>query len=243
MYALHARTLAALGRADFDSAFHYAGAISSAGDLAPYVPHALWLLMDLVEAAARSGRPAEAAAHVRAIAGADVAALSPRLAMTATGAAAMAASDQACRPLFESALATPGADRWPFDKARIQLSYGERLRRMKATTEARAHLAAAQETFARLDARPWATRASNELRATGLTIGQAPAQGPASLTPQQRQIAELAASGMTNKQIGERLFLSPRTVAAHLHQLFPKLGVTTRAGLRDALATHPPDRR
>jgi DNA-binding NarL/FixJ family response regulator len=69
---------------------------------------------------------------------------------------------------------------------------------MKATTEARAHLAAAQETFARLGARPWATRARNELRATGLTIGSSPAQGPAALTPQQRQIAELAASGLTN---------------------------------------------
>jgi DNA-binding NarL/FixJ family response regulator len=80
------------------------------------------------------------------------------------------------------------------------------------------------------------------MRATGLTIGQAPAEGPASLTPQQRQIAQLAASGLTNKQIGERLYLSPRTVATHLHQLFPKLGVTTRAALRDALASQPPER-
>jgi DNA-binding NarL/FixJ family response regulator len=55
------------------------------------------------------------------------------------------------------------------------------------------------------------------------------------LTPQQRQIATLAAEGLTNKQIGEQLFLSPRTVGAHLYQLFPKLGVTSRAALRDAL--------
>ena len=80
------------------------------------------------------------------------------------------------------------------------------------------------------------------MRATGLTIGQPTAQGPASLTPQQRQIAELAATGLTNKQIGERLYLSPRTVATHLHQLFPNLGVTTRAGLRDALANEPTER-
>jgi DNA-binding NarL/FixJ family response regulator len=63
--------------------------------------------------------------------------------------------------------------------------------------------------------------------------------GPASLTPQQRQIADLAAAGLTNKQIGERLYLSPRTVSTHLHQLFPKLGVTTRAALRDALTDFP----
>jgi DNA-binding CsgD family transcriptional regulator len=56
------------------------------------------------------------------------------------------------------------------------------------------------------------------------------------LSPQQREIALLAATRLTNKQIGERLYLSPRTVATHLYQLFPKLGVTSRAALRDALA-------
>jgi DNA-binding NarL/FixJ family response regulator len=60
-------------------------------------------------------------------------------------------------------------------------------------------------------------------------------QGPAQLTPQQREIATLAAAGLTNKQIAERLFLSPRTIGTHLYQIFPKLGVTSRAALRDAL--------
>ncbi|MFE2067691.1 helix-turn-helix transcriptional regulator [Streptomyces sp. NPDC059467] len=73
-------------------------------------------------------------------------------------------------------------------------------------------------------------------RAAGLSVGPADATGPASLTPQQREIAMLAAAGLTNKQIGERLFLSPRTVSTHRHQLFPKLGVASRAALRDALA-------
>ena len=109
---------------------------------------------------------------------------------------------------------------------------------MKATTDARAHLTAALDTFQRLGAAPWAARAGSELRATGLTIGHRAENGPASLTPQQREIATLAAAGLTNKQIGERLYLSPRTVATHLHQVFPKLGVTTRAALRDALAGH-----
>ena len=183
------------------------------------------------------------AAHVSAVSASGVADLSPRLAMIAGGAAAMAATDQTFRDHFDAALAVPGADRWPFDLARVHLAYGQRLRRIKGTTQARTHLAAAQEIFTRLDARPWAARAGSEMRATGLTIGQPTAQGPASLTPQQRQIAELAATGLTNKQIGERLYLSPRTVATHLHQLFPKLGVTTRAGLRDALANEPTERR
>lgn len=72
-------------------------------------------------------------------------------------------------------------------------------------------------------------------------MGTAGVSGPASLTPQQRETALLAAAGLTNKQIAERLFLSPRTVAAHLRQLFPKLGVVSRAALRDALADLPPD--
>ena len=65
-----------------------------------------------------------------------------------------------------------------------------------------------------------------------------PPPGPATgavLTPHEREIASLAAGGLTNKQIGERLFLSPRTVSTHLYRIFPKLGVSSRAGLRDAL--------
>jgi len=72
-----------------------------------------------------------------------------------------------------------------------------------------------------------------------LSLGQAYTAGPASLTPQQREIATLAAAGLTNKQIGERLFLSPRTIQTHLYQIFPKLGITSRAALRDALTTSP----
>jgi DNA-binding CsgD family transcriptional regulator len=187
----------------------------------------------------RTGRHAEAAAHVTAVREANLAAISPRLALITGGAAAIAAPDHQDSDLFEQALATPGTNRWPFDLARIQLLYGEHLRRTKATTHARSHLTTALDTFQRLGAQPWAARAGNELRATGLSRGQAAASGPASLTPQQREIAKLAAAGLTNKQIGERLFLSPRTVATHLYQLFPKLGVTSRAALRDALTALP----
>lgn len=137
--------------------------------------------------------------------------------------------------LFEQALDVPDADQWPFDLARIQLLFGERLRRARATTRARQLLTAAHDAFQRLDARPWTQRAGNELRATGLTPGPTDLFGPASLTPQQLEIAKLAAEGLTNKEIGERLFLSHRTVSTHLYQLFPKLGITSRAALRDPL--------
>jgi DNA-binding CsgD family transcriptional regulator len=239
--AAQARMLSALSHGEFEAGYQHATAITRPGELGDHVPHALWLTLDLTEAAVRTGRPAEAAAHVAAVRRAGIAAISPRQALIIEGAAAIAAPDHEAAALFERALAVPGADRWPFDRARIQLAFGERLRRMKAGTDARAHLTAALEAFQRLGAGPWAARAGSELRATGLTIGQLADSGPASLTPQQRQIATLAAAGLTNKQIAERLYLSPRTVSTHLHQLFPKLGVTTRAALRDALAGVPPE--
>ncbi|MFE5028746.1 ATP-binding protein [Streptomyces sp. NPDC056656] len=239
--ASHAQALAALGRGRFEDAYRHASAISRAGELASHVPTALLLIMELVESAVRTGRLAEAAAHVAAVREAGVAAISPRLAMTVEASAAIAATDRHAADLFEEALAIPGTDRWPFELARVQLAHGERLRRARSNTKARTQLISALDTFERLGATPWAARAGNELRATGPARRQAERTGPASLTPQQREIATLAASGLTNKQIGERLYLSPRTVSAHLHQLFPKLGVASRAALRDALAETPLD--
>ncbi|MFI6467103.1 ATP-binding protein [Streptomyces sp. NPDC050538] len=238
--ASHARALAALGQGRFEDAYRHACAISRAGELASHVPPALFVVMDLVEAAVRTGRTSEATAHAEAALEAGIAAISPRLALLVKASAAIAAVGQEALGLFEEALAVPGTERWPFELARVRLAYGERLRRVKSTTEARTQLADAVETFERLGARPWTARAGNELRATGLSLGTAGVTGPASLTPQQREIALLAAAGLTNKQIAERLFLSPRTVAAHLRQLFPKLGVASRAALRDALADLPP---
>lgn len=135
----------------------------------------------------------------------------------------------------------PGIDRWPFDLARVQLLYGERLRRTRAIRESRVHLGAALETFRCLGAQPWVQRAANELRATGEAKPRNHEHDRDALTPQETGIAQLAASGLTNKQIGERLFLSPRTVGFHLHRTFPKLGIHSRAALRDALAALPAD--
>jgi DNA-binding CsgD family transcriptional regulator len=235
--AHHANALAALGRGDYEEAYTQAAAISPPGVLAAHVPYALRVPLDLVEAAVRTGRPREAQAHVAAMREAGLAQISPRLAMLTSAAAALTAPAEQAGPLFAEALSVPAADRWPFDLARVQLAYGEHLRRARATTQARAYLSAAQTTFQALDARPWAVRAGNELRASGMAIVRADALRLASLTAQEHQVAALAASGLTNKQIGERLYLSHRTVAAHLYQIFPRLGITSRAALRDALAT------
>jgi DNA-binding CsgD family transcriptional regulator len=199
------------------------------------------MVMDLVEAAMHTGRTDQARAHVAAAQQASIARISPRTALITAGAAALAAPDHEAGPLFETALSLPEADRWPFEQARIHLAYGEWLRRARDTGRARLHLRAAIETLDRLGARPWAQRARNELRATGIATTPRTDARAAALTAQERQIAALAATGLTNKQIGQQLFLSHRTVGAHLHRLFPKLGITSRAALRDALETITPD--
>jgi DNA-binding CsgD family transcriptional regulator len=186
----------------------------------------------------RPNRHGEAVAHGDVVRGA-LAPLSPRLALVSLGAAAIANPDSHDIELFERALACPGAGRWPFDRARVQLAYGERLRRIRAVGPARTHLSAALETFQRLAARPWAHRARHELRATGAAGLEADEVEPGPLTTQEREIAQLAATGLTNKQIGEKLFLSHRTVGTHLYRVFPKLGISSRAALRDALAALP----
>jgi DNA-binding CsgD family transcriptional regulator len=238
VYANQARTLACLGSGEYERAYQYATAVTPAGALASHVPHAMWGAMDLVEAAVRTGRRAEAAAHVRALQEADIAALSPRFALMVAGAEALCATadDEALR-LYEKALSMHGVERWPFEAARVRLAYGERLRRARAIVEARGPLADALATFEWLGAQPWVQRTQKELRAAGQsTPSTSDGPLPGTLTPQELEVAQLAASGLTNKQIAERLFLSHRTVGAHLYQIFPKLGITSRAALRDALA-------
>ncbi|MGW5497016.1 AAA family ATPase [Streptomyces olivaceoviridis] len=234
-YARHAQVLAHLGEDDYESAYQRATEISPAGTLASHVPHSLWVALELVEAAVRTNRRADAERHVRVLRESGTAALSPRLAMREAAAAALVADGEVAE-LFERALSLPRVAEWPFDTARVRLLYGERLRRSRAMGEAKAQLTKALGAFEKLGATPWAARAERELRAAGqATRAPARPRGAAALTPQELEIAQLAASGMTNKEIGQQLFISPRTVSSHLYQIFPKLGITKRAALRDAL--------
>ncbi|WP_433578376.1 LuxR C-terminal-related transcriptional regulator [Nocardia brasiliensis] len=232
-YSSHVRCLGALANSAFDEAYRHASAVASAGCFAHYNPHALWLVLDLVEAGARSGRLVSARAHAEAAAAAGIGDLSPRLRMTTLAARAVTAAE-GWRALFDEALDVPGSGRWVFERARVELLYGERLRRERESSSARTHLATAAEAFEQLGAIPWKERAFAELRAAGDARDK---RSPV-LTPQERAVAELAASGLTNKEIAERLFLSARTVSTHLHRVFPKLGITTRGALRDAMDHH-----
>ncbi|MEU4097486.1 AAA family ATPase [Streptomyces sp. NPDC026673] len=235
-YGHHAAAVAALGSGDFTGAYEHASAVSPAGSLASHVPHALWVAMDLVEAAVRTNRQSEAADHVCAMRDADVAAISSRHALLMEASAALATTDDdEALQLFTQALAVPSAERWPFDFARVQLAYGERLRRIKATAQSRKPLGAALTTFEQLKAQPWVERTEAELRAAGLGRRHDGTPRAHTLTTQELEIARLVASGLTNKQVAERMFLSHRTVSAHLYQIYPKLGITSRSMLGDAL--------
>jgi DNA-binding CsgD family transcriptional regulator len=235
IYARAARASHHLGQGRYAAAYRDAAATGPAGTFPEFAPQVLGAGFDFVEAAVHTGHLAEAAAHAAAMGNLPVTGLSSRLALLSAGAAGMVVGDAEIRTVFGEALRTPDIDHWPFDQARVRLVYGERLRRLHATREAREQLTAAADIFQNLGARSWLARASNELRASRLSRRRSSPPKYAALTFQEWEIAELAASGMSNKQIGERLFLSHRTISSHLYHIFPKLGLTSRAGLRDAL--------
>ena len=134
-------------------------------------------------------------------------------------------------PLFEESvrLFTRVAD--PFEAARTRQCYGERLRRANRRRDARLELGAALDAFEQLRADPWADRARRELLASGEHRRPQTAETRDDLTPQERQIAALAAEGRTNREIGALLFLSPRTIETHLGRVFRKLGISDRSAL------------
>ncbi|MEV6443975.1 AAA family ATPase [Amycolatopsis sp. NPDC051716] len=126
---------------------------------------------------------------------------------------------------------------WPAERGRVHLAFGEWLRRQRRVVESRTHLRTARKTFDALGMAAWADRARRELRSAGES---SPNRGPDArdkLTPHELSIAQLAAEGLTNREIGQRLYLSHRTVGTHLHRIFPKLGVSSRADLAGKLKT------
>ena len=126
----------------------------------------------------------------------------------------------------------------PFEQARTQLYFAERLRRSRRRKQARPLLSAAWETFDRLRAKPWAERAARELAATGATASDHVTRRSDLLTPQELQVAKAAAAGATNRQIADSLFLSQKTVEFHLSAIYRRHELT-RADLKQLLAEGP----
>jgi DNA-binding CsgD family transcriptional regulator len=132
---------------------------------------------------------------------------------------------------YQAALAVEGLGELPLELARTELAYGESLRRVRRRADARIHLRAALAVFERLGAGPWAERTRSQLRASGESARRRNPDTLGQLTPQELQVARLADQGLSNRQIAERLFVSRHTVSYHLHKVYTKLGMTSRADL------------
>jgi DNA-binding CsgD family transcriptional regulator len=194
-----------------------------------------WVLADLTDAAVQ-GDGDRAVVHqlLREWEAVAAATGAPRLDIQLRYAKAVLADEGDAEPLYARAISAAG-EAWPFYAARAQLAYGAWLRRQHRMTESRAPLREAAQSFEALGQLRFAERARRELRASGEAPRRREPEAWAQLTPQELQIAQLAAEGLSNREIGERLYLSHRTVGSHLYRLFPKLGVTSRTQLRDAL--------
>jgi DNA-binding CsgD family transcriptional regulator len=232
----HARSAIDLAAGDFEEAF-------ARSAVAPLM-NGRWLqsgygpivLLDAVEASARMKLPDHGRVLVDAAAALLGEAPPPRQRMILAASRAILDETTDGRELFEAALAAAPAEATAFETARVRLAYGERLRRTMNPLEARAQFRIAAAAFEALGAHQWRLRALRELRAAGGVADRGPSPTTyAVLSQQEREVASLAAQGLSNKQIAHRLYLSPRTVSGHLYRVFPKLGVTSRAGLRDAL--------
>ncbi|WP_156206210.1 helix-turn-helix transcriptional regulator [Streptomyces lycii] len=234
--SVHARrALGAAATADgaYEAAYGQLRTVFTA-DGAPVHYHASYpALAELAAAAVRCGRREDAVPVVERSARTLGDNASPRLRALISRARALLADPGDAEPHFRAALADPVLEHWPFERAQTLLDLAEWLRRRRRIAEARGPLTEALETFRRLGARPWTERARAEARAAGLDVADAAPDALTGLSPQQRQIIGLAARGLTNREIGEKLFLSPRTVSSHLYRSFPKLGVTARSQLRD----------
>ncbi|MEO3752677.1 AAA family ATPase [Streptomyces sp. B6B3] len=229
----YALGLLALGRGD-----HRLAADRLAALRAGPVGHTVivrFALPSLVEAAVRLGEPDRAAEPFARFEGwARNSARSWARAVTERCRALLAAPEHAERHYLAALDHHERATR-PFEHARTLLLYGEWLRRARRRNDAATRLRAAAKIFHGLGAAPWFDRAVTELAAVGAKPrGTAPAQAVdelSALTPQERQVVLLAATGASNREIAAQMFLSPRTVGYHLYNAFPKLGITSRTDL------------
>ena len=188
-------------------------------------------LGDLIDAATHSGRTEQVRPVVAELAATAAKTPAPVLYADLRLARAVLAADSEAPALFEAALRAD-LTAWPLIRSRTHLAYGEWLRRHRRAVESRDHLRAARDMFDALGAIPWSERARRELRAAGEATQRRDPDARDQLTPHELQIAQLAADGLTNREIGQRLYLSHRTISSHLHRIFPKLGVASRSELR-----------
>ncbi|HEU4974736.1 MAG TPA: LuxR family transcriptional regulator [Baekduia sp.] len=241
MYAINALAFDALSAGDAETAaeiYDRAGRVAARLHLQRGV---VQFGADRVEALARLGRTDDAFQALEEFA--DMPG-GGRWALAALARCRGLLADKTYEHHFEAALSHHAHDGHPFEQARTQLAYGERLRRDRRRADAREQLAAALDVFERLGAQPWADRARVELRATGGGMAEADAAekeavaaaGLDELTAHELQIARLVAYGLTNREVAAKLFLSPKTIEYHLSQIYRKLDLRSRTQLASLMA-------
>ncbi|MFS8104733.1 AAA family ATPase [Lentzea alba] len=237
--ATHARVqrasgIAALVNGDNDGAFRQLRTLFTADGLPRHPYLAIRSLTELALAAALSGRAQEIAPIVRNARAYAHAHPSDRMIITLHHAEALLGDTDDVEEHYRVAATHLSASRWPLHHAMAQLHYAQWLRRQRRSLDARPLLLAALDTFERLRVQGMSGITRRELRATG--VGGQQAESPlAKLTAQQQEIVRHAAQGLRNREIAERMYLSPRTVGSHLHHAYAKLGVRGRHQLREVV--------
>jgi DNA-binding NarL/FixJ family response regulator len=203
----------------------------------PQLQHSTWASTELIEAAVRTGKPDVAASALEQV----MAATAPSRTDWGRGmqarCRALLSKGESAERLYREAVERLGRARRRPELARAHLLYGEWLRRENRRVDARVQLRAAHDQFASIGMEGFADRARAELQVTGEKLRKRAVETRDDLTPQERQIAALARQGLSNPEIGARLFLSPRTVEWHLHNVFGKLGIRSRRELADVLGS------
>jgi DNA-binding CsgD family transcriptional regulator len=185
-------------------------------------------LLELVEAAVRSGAPDLATLALEQLAEATAASGTDWALGAERRSRALLNEGDTAEKLYREAIDHLARTRVRVELARAHLVYGEWLRREQRRADARAQLRTAYEMFAEMGVEAFADRAGRELQATGETARRRVEGTRSLLTPQEAQVAQLARDGLSNPEIGARLFISPRTAQYHLHKVFAKLDITSR---------------
>ena len=230
------RGVAALLAGRADEAFDHLIRMFDPTDAMYHPSMSTWALADLADAALVAGRVDAARSVLEGVERRASRLPSPMLQINVSYARAVLAQDDTADRHFDAALAAD-LSAWPLSRSRLLLAHGIWLRRQRRNAEARSPLREARDRFDAVGASPWAQRARDELRATGESSRRAAAYARDRLTPQELQIAAMAARGMTNREIGQHLYLSHRTIGSHLYRVFPKLDITSRSQLAEALET------
>jgi DNA-binding CsgD family transcriptional regulator len=231
LVAQWARAVLANGLAQYGEAVQAAG---EAPDHAYVSTLVHWTRCELIEAAARSDMTELAADALGRLSSRTHASGTDWALGLEARSRALLSDGEAAERRYREAIERLGRTRLRGELARARLLYGEWLRRQHRRVDARKELLAAHDMLSRMGAQAFAERARRELLATGETVHRVTPNTRDVLTPQEAQIARLAAAGETNPEIGARLFISPRTVEYHLRKVYTKLGVSSRKELRSA---------